>query len=54
MSCLAMFSKKEFPVVSNLRFINRKKIHAQLSFLTSGPGLSVRLLRVNTTRHLYG
>ena len=41
-SCSAMFSKKEFGIVSNLRFINMKKCHAQLSwawksFITSGP-----------------
>ena len=31
-SCSAVFSKKEFAVVSNLRFISRTKFHAQLNW----------------------
>ena len=43
MSCSAMFSKKEFAIVSNLRFISRTKfmlsrVEHEKSFITSGPG----------------
>ena len=40
-----MFSKKEFAIVSNLRFISRKnfmlsRVEHEKSFITSGLGLS--------------
>ena len=42
-SCLAMFSKKELGIISNLRFISMKNfmlscIGYEKSFITSGPG----------------
>ena len=45
-SCSAMFSKKEFAFVSNLRFINNRKfmfscVEHEKSFITSGPDQTV-------------
>ena len=42
-SCSAVFSKKEFAIVSNLRFISRTNfmlsgVKYEKSFITSGPG----------------
>ena len=41
-SCSAMFSKKEFAIVSNLRFVSRKnfmlsRVEHEKSFITSRP-----------------
>ena len=43
-SCSAMFSKKEFAIVSNLKFISRtnfmlSSVEHEKSFITSGPDL---------------
>ena len=38
-SCSAIFNKKEFAIVSNLRFISRINLSMKKSFITLGPGL---------------
>ena len=57
-SCSAMFSKKEFAVVSNVRFISRKKfmlssVEHEKIFITSGPGVSVYVRCPSLRKHAY-
>ena len=53
-SSSVMFSKKEFGIISNLRFISMKKFmlswvrHEKKVFITSRPGLSILLFWVNS------
>ena len=53
-----MFSKKEFAIDSNLRFISRKifmlsRVENEKSFITSGPGPSLFTNRITGHYKLY-